>query len=74
MKIRVSLEYSVSYCGSIHKEKDILKFQKLQKIICETAPFSLTLQPCIREFLTSENPDYKKNVSFEYSEIVESLP
>ena len=59
---------------SAEKVKGVLKFRKFQKRICENVPFSLTLQPCSPEFLTSANADSKKNVSFEYSEIVGSLP
>ena len=38
--------------GSALKGKDIQKFQKFQKNICEIVPFSLMLQPCCPEFLT----------------------
>ena len=54
--------------------KGVLKFRKFQKNLCESVPFYLTLQPCSPEFLTSANAGSKKNVSFEYSEIVGSLP
>ena len=33
-------------------------------MFCETDPFSLTLQPCNPDFLTSANTDFKKNVFF----------
>ena len=33
-------------------------------MFCETDPFSLTLQPCNPDFLTSASADFKKNVSF----------
>ena len=33
-------------------------------MFCKTDPFSLTLEPCSPDFLTSANPDFKKNVSF----------
>ena len=59
---------------SAEKVKGILEFQKFQKNLCESVPFSLTLQPCSLEFLASANADSKKNVSIEYSEIVRSLP
>ena len=63
----------------IHSEsaqngKGILKFRKFQKNLCESVPFTLTLQSCSPEFLTSANADSMKNVSFEYSETVGSLP
>ena len=38
------------HSGSAQKGKDVLKFQKFQKNICEFVPFSLTLQPCSPEF------------------------
>ena len=50
------------------------KISKIPKNLCETVPFSLSLQPCSPVFLTSATTDSKKNVSFEYSEIVGSLP
>ena len=62
------------HSGSAQKGKNILKFQKFQKHICETVPFFLTLLPCSPEFLTSANTGFKKNVSFEYFEIVGNLP
>ena len=58
---------------SAEKVKGVLKLQKLQKNLCKSVPFSLMLHPCSPEFLTSANADSKKNVSFEYSEIVGSL-
>ena len=33
-------------------------------MFCKTDSFSLTLEPCSPDFLTSANPDFKKNVSF----------
>ena len=62
------------HSGSAHREKDVLRFRKFQNDICETVSFSLTLQGCSPEFLTSANTHSKKNVSFEYSKIVGSLP
>ena len=65
------------HSGSAQKKKGILKFQNFQKILCKTAPFFLTLltlQPCNPKFLTSTNAVSKKNFSFEYSELVRSLP
>ena len=59
------------YSRRAQKGKDVLKFQNFQKIF-ETVPPSLTLQPYSRYFLTSVNRESKKNVSFEYSEIVGS--
>ena len=53
---------------------DHLKFRKFQKNLCRTVPFSLTLQSCSPEFLTSAKTDCKTNVSFECFEIVGSLP
>ena len=55
------------------ERKGVLKSRKFQKNLYESVPFSLTLQPWIPEFLTSANSDSKKNISFEYSEIVGSL-
>ena len=60
--------------GSAQKGKYILKFQKFQKNLCETFLYFLTLQPCSPEFLTSGKTDSKKNVLFDYSEMVVSLP
>ena len=79
---RVARIKSTAYCqtalkiqsGSAQKGKDILKFRKFQKHFCETVPLLLTLQPCSPKFLTSANTRSKKYVSFEYSEIVGSLP
>ena len=62
------------HSGCARKGKDILKFRKFQKHLCETVPFFLTLQRCSPEFLTSANTCSNKKVSFEYSEIVGSLP
>ena len=62
------------HSGSAQKGKYILKFWKFQKHLCKTVPFFLTLQPCSPEFLNSAITGSKKNVSFEYSEIVGSLP
>ena len=56
------------------KGKDVIKIRKFPKNLSKTVPFSLTLQSCSPEFLTSANTDSKKNVFFEYSEIVGSLP
>ena len=33
-------------------------------MVCETDPFSLMLQPCNPDFLTSANTEFKKNASF----------
>ena len=60
--------------GSFQKGNNVLKFCKFCKYICETVSFSLRLQPWNPEFLTSLNTGPKKNVSFECSEIVKSLP
>ena len=79
---RVAQIQSTAYCGTalqIHSEsgqkgEDAKKCQKFKKNLCETVPFSLTLQPCSPELLTSVSKDSKKNVSFEYYEIAGSLP
>ena len=79
--IRVARLWSTAYYRTalqIHSEsaqkgKGVLKFQKFHINICKSVPFFLTLQPCSLEFLTSANPDPKKNVFFEFSERVESL-
>ena len=55
----------------LRKGKGVLKFWKFQK---NRKYAFLTLQPCSAEFLTSANVCSKKNVSFEYSEMVGSLP
>ena len=47
---------------------------KIQKNLYETVLFSLTLQPCSQEFLTSASKNSKKNVSFEYYETAGRLP
>ena len=44
-----------------------------KKNLCGSVSFSLTLQPCSPEFLTSAKAGSKKNVFFEYSKIVGSL-
>ena len=62
------------HSGSAQKGKDVLKFEKFKKKLCETVSLSLMIKPCSPEFLTSANTDSKKNVSFEYSEIAGSLP
>ena len=62
------------HSGSAQKGKDILKFQKFQKSLCGTIPFSPTLQSCSPEFLSSASTDSKKNVSFDCSEVIASLP
>ena len=43
-------------------------------MFCETDIFSLTLQPCNPDFLNPANTGFQKNVSFECSAIVGSLP
>ena len=45
-----------------------------KKNLCETVPFSVSLQACNPQFLMSAKADSKKNVSFECSEMVGSLP
>ena len=46
-----------------------------QKNVCSGVPsIFLKLQPYSPQFLISANTDSKKNVSFKYSEIAESLP
>ena len=79
--LRVARIQSTAYRTALqmHSEnaqniKGVLKFRNFQKNLCERVPFSLTLQPCSLEFLTSANADSKKNVSFQYFEIVGSLP
>ena len=62
------------HSGSAQKGKDILKFQKFQKSLCGTIPFSPTLQSCSPEFLSSVSTDSKKKVSFDCSEVIASLP
>ena len=52
-----------THAGSVQKGKDVLEFCKFQKNICGTVLFSLTLQPCSPEFLTSANTDSKKMFS-----------
>ena len=59
---------------STQKGNNVLKSRKFQNNLCESVSFSLTLEPCSPEILTSNNGDYKKNVCFEYSEIVATLP
>ena len=39
------------HSGSAQKENNVLKFCKLQKNLCETVTFSLTLQPSSPEYL-----------------------
>ena len=75
-------EYSLQPTTGLHyryilrmlRKKGWSKISKIPKTLSESVPFSLTLQPWIPEFLTSANADSKKNISFEYSEIVGSLP
>ena len=60
---------------NITQERETM-FSKILKItqnLCDTVPFSLTLQPCSPEYLTSVNTYSKKNVSFEGFEIVWSF-
>ena len=57
------------HSASVQKGKDILQFWKFQQHLCETIPFYSNATALI-----SANKDSKKNVSFEYSETVESLP
>ena len=52
------------------KGKDFLKFQKPLKKTLQNSSYSLTLQTCNPELLTSVKKDPKKNISFECSEIV----
>ena len=62
------------HSGSDQNGKDILKFQKFQKHLCKTVPFFPNATVLSPEFLTSANTDSKKNVSFDCSELVVSLP
>ena len=52
---------------------DALNFQNFQNIFCRTVTFSLTLQACCPEFLTSAQLDSKTNFSFELSRIIKNL-
>ena len=52
--------------GSPQKGTGVLKFQKFQKNLYETVSFSLTLQLCSPEFLTSANTDSKKMKTQKY--------
>ena len=56
------------------ERKDCSKSLKFQKTLGKTIPFPLKLQACNAQFLTLPKTDSKKNVSFECSEIVGSLP
>ena len=62
------------FSESAQKEKDALKFENSKKIFAKLFLFPLTLQACNPQFLTSAKTDSKKNVFFECSEIVGSLP
>ena len=58
--------------GRVTANQHIFK-SGLTQNLCETVPFSLTLQPCSPEYLTLVKTDSKKNVSFECFEVVGSL-
>ena len=56
------------------ERKQCSKISKIRQKSLRKCPFSLTLQLCSEEFLTSANTHSKKNNSFECSEIVGDLP
>ena len=79
---RIQSTVYLSDCSECSERKGCSKISKTQKKkkkkkkghLSETAPFSLTQQPCNPEFLSSANADCKKKISFECSDIVGSLP
>ena len=56
------------------ERKEYSKISKIPEKYLQNCPFSLTLQVCSPEFLTSGKKDPKKNISFQCSEIVRILP
>ena len=65
---------SDNFLKVFRKKRLYYKFKNSKKNLCKTVPFRLTLKVCSPQFLPSAKTDSKKNVSFEYSQIVRGLP